>query len=206
MTSPSDAQLAVDAGADAIGLVFYPDSPRAVTLEQAAEIARAVPPFVTVVGLVVNEPAEQVHRILEHVPIDLLQFHGDESPAFCADFARPWLKAVRVRPGLDLEAEARRFAAARGVLLDSWREGVPGGTGETFDWSLVPRAPGRHWVLAGGLDENNVAAAIEHLQPPAVDLCSGVERSPGVKDEQKIRAFMHAVRGADARREGVEHG
>lgn len=197
ITSIEDANSAVAAGADAIGLVFYPPSSRAVTLLQAREIAATVPPFVSVVALVVNEPAEDIRRILDDVAVDILQFHGDETPEFCEQFGRPWMKAVRMKPEVDLTDETRRFSGARALLLDNWREGVPGGTGETFDWSLAPKGFESHWILAGGLHADNVADAVKALRPSAVDVSGGVESAPGKKDAAKIAAFIAAVRDAD---------
>ncbi len=198
ITSAEDARVAVDAGADAIGLVFYPPSPRAVTASQAAGIVAAVAPFVTVVALFVDEPAERIRRILESVPVDVLQFHGDEPAAFCEQFQRPWIKALRVQADTDLGAHCRQYRAARAVLLDSWQEGVPGGTGRTFDWDLARRKLPLPVVLAGGLDEDNAGEAIMRLHPAAVDVSGGVERSPGQKDAGKIKRFIAAVRNADA--------
>jgi len=198
ITRREDAQAAVSCGVDAVGLVFYPDSPRAVTVELAREIVAAVPPFVTVVGLFVDESTDNVRRILESVPIDLLQFHGEESAAYCQQFARPWLKALRVRPGLDIARECDRYRGARGILLDTWHELKPGGTGTTFDWSLAAGDLPLPVVLAGGLDEDNVAAAMRALRPAAVDVSGGVERSPGIKDVSRIRRFVRAVRAAEA--------
>jgi phosphoribosylanthranilate isomerase len=198
ITRWEDAQAAVSCGVDAVGLVFHPDSPRAVTVELARDIVAVVPPFVTVVGLFVDESTDNVRRVLESVPIDLLQFHGDESAAYCQQFARPWLKALRVRPGLDIAGECDRYRGARGVLLDTWHEGKPGGTGRTFDWTLAAGDLPLPVVLAGGLDEDNVAAAIRALRPSAVDVSGGVERSPGIKDVPRIRRFVRAVRAAEA--------
>jgi len=202
ITSPEDAQLVVEAGADAIGLNFYPPSPRAISVELARDITRSVPPFVTIVGLFVDENARAVERTVEQGGIELLQFHGDESPDYCEQFKRPWLKALRVRPELDIDAEVARYGNARGVLLDNWQEGVPGGTGERFDWSLAPRGVPRPWVLAGGLDAENVGDAVAQLRPMAVDVSGGVEKAPGVKCGEKVRAFVDAVRAADARVRG----
>lgn len=203
ITSPEDALAAVSAGADAIGLVFYEPSARAVTIEKAAAIAAVVPPFVSVVALTVDEPAERVARILEQVSIDIIQFHGSESPQFCAQFGRPWLKALAMKPDVDLSELAARYASARGLLLDNWKEGVPGGTGEVFDWSLAPQNLPRPWVLAGGLNAGNVAQAVTALNPWAVDVSGGVEREPGVKDAEKIVEFVAAVRGAEAAQNGI---
>lgn len=197
ITRPEDARVAVQSGADALGLVFYPKSPRAVSLAQATEIAAAVPAFVTLVALFVDETAERVSRVLESVPIDTLQFHGDEDEAFCAQFARPWIKALRVRPDTDLVASCQRYASARGILLDAWQEGVPGGTGKTFDWSLISSGLPLPLLLAGGLNPANVGSAIEAARPFAVDVSGGVEAKPGIKDPEKIRQFIAAVQTAD---------
>lgn len=192
----------VDSGADAIGLVFYDRSPRAVTAARAAEIAAAVPPFVTVVALFVNERPDEVERILATVPVDLIQFHGEESPGFCRGFQRPWIKALRVRPGVDIRTACDAYHGARGLLLDSWQRGLPGGTGLTFDWTLAPRDLGLPVVLAGGLTAENVGEAICALGPAAVDVSGGVETSPGLKDVEKVRRFVSAVRAADRRLNG----
>ena len=202
MTRPEDARTATDCGADAIGMIFYAGSARAVTVEQAVEVAAVVPPFVTIVALFVNEPAASIERILGSVPIDLIQFHGDESPEFCQQFGRPWIKALRVKPGLDIVAECEKFSAARAVLLDSWKEGEPGGTGTSFDWQSATDELPLSLVLAGGLHEGNVGDAIGVLHPAAVDVCSGVELSPGIKDALKIQRFIEAVRRADQHRMG----
>jgi phosphoribosylanthranilate isomerase len=203
ITRPDDARAVVDSGADAVGLVFYAGSPRAVTVEQAAAIVQAVSPFVTVVALFVDEPAQNVERTLQALPVDLLQFHGDENSDYCRSFNRPWLKALRVRSGVDVTGAASRFAGARGILLDSWQEGVPGGTGKTFDWQLAQGSSSLPVVLAGGLNPGNVGAAIRQLRPAAVDVSGGVESAPGVKDPVKIRQFVAAVRAADREPGGV---
>ncbi|MCB1675664.1 MAG: phosphoribosylanthranilate isomerase [Halioglobus sp.] len=203
ITRPEDAQAAVRSGADAIGLVFYAGSPRAVTAARAAEIARQVPPFVSVVALFVDAPPAEVRRVLDAVPVDLLQFHGSEDAAYCGQFQRPWLKALSVRPGLDIDGASRAYGAARGLLLDAWRDGVPGGTGQTFDWNLAPRALRLPLVLAGGLHAGNVGAAIAALRPAAVDVSGGVERAPGLKCAQKIARFVAAVRAADQQVDGM---
>lgn len=196
ITRVQDALAAVEAGADAIGLVFYAKSPRAVSVEQAAAIVQALPPFVTCVGLFVNMPRDDVQAVLQRVPLDLLQFHGDESPVDCEGFGRPYIKALRVRPGEDLAATMALYAGARGILLDTFVEGVPGGTGAAFDWSLVPPDVAKPIILAGGLEASNVAAAIRQVRPYAVDVSGGVEASKGIKDADKIRAFVQAVRNA----------
>lgn len=198
ITTADDARAAVDHGADAIGLVFYARSPRSVTVQQAQQIVAAVPPFITVVALFVDEPADGISRILSSVPVDLVQFHGDETPAFCQQFGRPWIKALRVRPGVELEALCKDYQAGRGILLDSWQDGVPGGTGKSFDWDLAARTLPLPVVLAGGLNEGNVGEAMSRLRPAAVDVSGGVERAPGVKDSGKIERFVAAVRAADA--------
>lgn len=203
ITNGADAQSVVTAGADALGLVFYPDSPRAVTVEQAAEIAAEVPPFVTLVGLFVNESQIAIDDILQQVPLDMIQFHGDESAAFCSQFQRPWIKALRVRPGTDVAATCHEYAAARGILLDSWQEGLPGGTGRTFDWQLAAGQQSLPLILAGGLNPENVGSAIEQLHPAAVDVSGGVEISPGKKDAVLIERFVAEVRLADETMNGT---
>lgn len=198
ITSVPDALLAAQAGADAIGLVFYPPSPRAVDVPRAREIVASLPPFVTVVALFVDASEAEIRGILREVPIDWLQFHGSESPAFCAAFQRPWMKALRMSEGLDVHAAARDYSAARALLLDSYRAGIPGGTGESFDWSRVPRDLPRPLVLAGGLDSSNVGEAVSRVRPAAVDVSGGVEARKGVKDPARIQQFIAAVRAADA--------
>lgn len=196
ITRVEDALAAVEAGADAIGLVFYAKSPRAVTVQQAQAILAALPPFVTTVGLFVDSTRGELNAILDAVPLDLLQFHGDEAPAACEGFRRPYIKALRVKPGVDIAAQIGLYGSAAGVLLDTFVPGVPGGTGEAFDWSLVPRGLHMPIILAGGLTPGNVHAAIEQVQPYAVDVSGGVESSKGVKDHAKIHAFVRAVRSA----------
>ncbi len=197
ITRAEDARSAVMHGADALGLNFYPPSPRSISLEQAKGIAAEVPPFVTLVALFVDATAQQVREIADALPVGLLQFHGEESPEFCAQFDRPWIKAIRCHPDLDLAAETRRFSGARGVLLDAWQEGVPGGTGKTFDWRRVPEDLGAPLVLAGGLRADNVGEAVRSLRPFAVDVSGGVESSKGIKDDAEIQRFIAAVRAAD---------
>lgn len=199
ITRPEDALAAVQAGADAIGFVFYAPSPRAVTPARAAAAIRALPPFVSVVGLFVNADPEAVLSTLRQVPLDLLQFHGDETPAFCAQFARPFLKAVRVGPKVqpaDLLESAAAYGAvpgARGLLLDAWVEGLHGGTGRTFNWGVIPQGLALPVVLSGGLTPGNVADAVRQVRPAAVDVSSGVESAPGIKDHAKITTFIHAA-------------
>jgi phosphoribosylanthranilate isomerase len=184
------------AGADALGFVFYPPSPRYVQTRRAAELVRTVPPFVTRVGLFVNPEPAFVTEVLAQVPIDLIQFQGDESPDFCEQFGRPYLKVARMRPGFDLVEFARAFAGARGLLLDTYVEGF-GGAGQVFDWSLVPKELPLPILLAGGLTAENVGNAIRQLRPAAVDVSSGVEAAKGIKDAAKIAAFIAAVKNAD---------
>ncbi len=194
ITRPEDAIVAAQAGADAIGLVFYAPSPRAVNVQQAREIIRALPPFVTVVGLFVNASACEINETLDAVPLDLLQFHGDESPEQCSGYHRPYIKALRVRPGDNLEAACERYSSASGLLLDAFVEGVPGGTGLAFDWNLVPAALPKPIILAGGLTPENVSEAIERVRPFGVDVSGGVELSKGIKDAHRVQAFVKAVR------------
>ncbi|MBD8613323.1 phosphoribosylanthranilate isomerase [Pseudomonas putida] len=196
ITRIEDALAAAHAGADAIGLVFYAKSPRAVSVQQARAIIAALPPFVTVTGLFVNASRCELGEILDAVPLDLLQFHGDETPAECEGYHRPYIKALRVRPGDDLQAACRAYRNASGILLDTFVAGVPGGTGEAFDWSLVPEHLEQPIVLAGGLHAGNVAQAIAQVKPWAVDVSGGVESSKGIKDHGKIDAFIRAVRGS----------
>lgn len=195
LTRNEDVVAAADAGADAIGLVFFPPSPRYVDPETAAELARAVPPFVTIVGLFVNADPEVVRRTMATVPIHMLQFHGDEDEDYCRQFARPYIKAARVKPGVDLVQYALSHPSAQAILLDAFVEGYGGG-GQVFDWTLIPSALGKPIVLSGGLDPGNVGEAIIRVRPAAVDVSSGVEAGKGIKDVNKIRAFVAAVRAA----------
>lgn len=194
ITRVEDALAAAEAGADAIGLVFYAKSPRAVSVQQARAIVAALPPFVTSVGLFVDASRCELGEILDAVPLDLLQFHGDETPDECDHYGRPYIKALRVKPGDDIAAQVARYANARGVLLDTFVPGIPGGTGEAFDWSLVPAQLSKPVILAGGLTAANVAQAIGQVRPFAVDISGGVESARGIKDAAKIHAFMEAVR------------
>jgi phosphoribosylanthranilate isomerase len=196
ITRLEDALQAIAAGADALGFVFYPQSPRAVTIAQAQAIITALPPFVTTVGLFVNARRSELNELLELLPLDLLQFHGDETPADCAGYQRPYIKALRVKPDDDIAQLAAPYTQASGILLDTFVPGVPGGTGAAFDWSLVPRNLSKPIILAGGLTVQNVFAAIEQVQPYAVDVSGGVEASKGIKDGAKVEAFLRAVRRA----------
>ena len=194
ITREQDMQAVANGGADALGLVFFDKSPRHVSLQQAAEIVRAVPPFVTVVGLFVNPSVEYVREVLAQVSLDALQFHGEESPEFCAQFGKPYLKAVRVKAGVDLLQYATRYAGAQGLLLDAYIEGTHGGTGESFDWALIPHDLPLPVILSGGLHAGNVAAAIKQVRPYAVDVSSGVEAAKGIKDAAKVSAFIKEVK------------
>lgn len=196
ITSVADGLVAVRAGAHAIGLVFYAKSPRAVTLGQAREIAAALGPFVTLVGLFVDAAPEFVYEAAAAAGLQLLQFHGDESPEYCEQFQRPYMKAIRMRPELDVLAAINEYPSASGILLDAYRAGVPGGTGETFDWQRVPVQSPRPLVLAGGLTPANVAAAIQATNVYGVDVSGGVESAPGKKDKEKIDQFIHNARNA----------
>jgi phosphoribosylanthranilate isomerase len=196
LTRAEDIDAAVSSGADAIGLVFYPPSPRILGLEHARQLALRVPPYVTKVALFVNEPEGKVREMLAAVPVDLLQFHGEEDEAYCRSFARPYVKAARVRPGVDLVEFARRYPSANGLLLDAYVDGY-GGAGETFDWSMIPSQLPLPVILSGGLHPGNVAEAICRVRPWAVDVSSGVESSKGIKDAEKIAAFVAAVNKTD---------
>ncbi|QLG87717.1 phosphoribosylanthranilate isomerase [Chitinibacter bivalviorum] len=182
-------------GADAIGLVFYPPSPRNVSIELAAEISAALPAFVSTVGLFVNAQAEVVRSVLSAVSLDLLQFHGDETLDECIQYDRAFIKAVRVKPDLNLVEYAQRYVhpLCRGILVDAWVDGVPGGTGEAFDWALLPDTLPLPLILSGGLHPENVAFATQQVQPWAVDVSSGVESSKGIKDLERVQAFINAV-------------
>ena len=195
LTRRDDLLGAVHAGADAIGLVFYPPSPRHVDLKTAAELARAVPPLVSIVGLFVNADPQDVRETLAAMPVHVLQFHGDENEAYCRQFDRPYLKAARVKAGLDLVQYAASFPTAQAIVLDACVDGYGGG-GKVFDWSLIPPQIGKPIILSGGLDAGNVGEAIARVHPAAVDVSSGVESAPGIKDTDKIRAFVAAVRSA----------
>jgi phosphoribosylanthranilate isomerase len=197
ITSSGDAMQAVEQGADAIGLVFYPPSPRAVTADRAAGIVRDLPPFVTVVGLFVDASAAEVGGVLAHTRLDLLQFHGAEEPAYCASHGRPYIKAIRMREEVNLRRERDRFFDASALLLDTYKKGLPGGTGDIFAWDLIPPDIAGSIVLAGGLGPDNVEQAIRQVRPYAVDVSGGVEREKGIKDGEKITAFMRGVERAN---------
>jgi len=196
ITSVADAQVAVNAGADAIGLVFYAASPRAVSITQAQVIADSVGPFVTVVGLFVDAEKAFIDDVLANVKLHVLQFHGNESREFCEQFQRPYMKAIRMRPELDVTQAIDNYPGAAAILLDAYRPGIPGGTGETFDWQRVPPAATRPIVLAGGLTAENVALAIQSTQIYGVDVSGGVESAPGQKDTKKVEQFIHNAKRA----------
>ncbi|MDZ7804226.1 phosphoribosylanthranilate isomerase [Thiohalophilus sp.] len=197
ITRPQDAIAAAQAGADAIGLVFYPASPRAVEIDQAREIIVALPPFVTTVGLFVDADEAMIHQVLAALPLDLLQFHGDESPEACRHYGRPYIKALRMREEADVLGAAREYHDAAGLLLDTYQVGVPGGTGDSFDWRRVPAHLTTPVVLAGGLTPENVAEAVITARPYAVDVSGGVESQKGIKDAYKIRSFIAEVERVD---------
>jgi phosphoribosylanthranilate isomerase len=193
ITRVEDALCAVENGADAIGLVFFENSPRNVSINQAAEIARQVPAFVSVVGLFVNAEASFIREVTSNVKLDLLQFHGDETPQECASYALPFIKAIRVKADTNLVQYAKDFSDAKALLLDAYTEGVAGGTGHVFDWNLIPKKLTKPVILAGGLTASNVAEAIRQVAPYAVDVSGGVEASKGIKDAAKMAAFMQQV-------------
>ncbi len=196
ITRVADALAAAKLGADAVGLVFYEPSPRAVTIAAAAEITASLPPFVTSVALFVNPEVALVEQVIQQARVDVLQFHGDETPEFCAGFQRPYFKALRMQPGVDIAQLANGYTTAQGILLDAWLPGVPGGTGRTFDWQQIPQQISKPLILAGGLNVANVATAIAKAKPWAVDVSGGVEVSHGIKDMSKLSQFMQAVRQA----------
>lgn len=197
ITRLEDALAAVRAGAHAIGLVFCRASPRCVAPAEAGAIIRALPPFITTVGLFVDAPAAEVSSTLAQAPVQLLQFHGAERPDYCRQFRRPYVKAVRMRPGVDLLQYARDYHDARALLLDAYVEGLHGGSGVAFDWSLIPSGLPLPVILSGGLIAENVGDAVRRVRPCAVDVSSGVESARGIKDPAKIAAFIAGVRNAD---------
>jgi phosphoribosylanthranilate isomerase len=197
ITGVEDARTAAGLGADAIGLVFHERSPRRVDVGRAAEIAAALPPFCSAVALFVDAEPATVKAVLERVRVDLLQFHGEETPAYCAAFGVPYIKAVRMRDGIDLRAVAERYAGAASLLLDAWHAELPGGTGTRFDWRALPAGLALPVMLAGGLDAGNVAGAMRIVRPYGVDVSSGVEAAPGTKDAGRMSDFVRAVLRAD---------
>lgn len=196
LTRQEDVQHACALGADAIGLVFYPPSPRAVTIEQADALLADVPPFVTVTALFVDPTVETVESVLSALPeISLLQFHGEESPEFCRQFGRAYIKAIAMRDDVDLHHAASHWYDALGLLVDTYKPNVPGGSGETFDWHKLPATLAKPLILAGGLTANNVQTAIQTVAPYAVDVSGGVELSKGIKDRQKMAQFIQQASG-----------
>lgn len=192
-TRAEDVLAAVSLGVDAIGLVCYPPSARAIDVEQVATLGRLCPPLVTVTALFVDPEPEQVYAVLATGVVDLLQFHGQETAAFCQQFARPWMKALAMRPDLDLISALQAYPGARGLLLDAWHPEQAGGTGQGFDWSRIPPADAPHVVLAGGLSAETVGRALQTVRPWAVDVSSGIESAPGLKDFSRMAAFVAAV-------------
>lgn len=197
ITRVEDAISATEQGVDAIGLVFYPHSPRSVSITQAKAIADALPPFVSIVALFVNPTSAEVKQVLKSVRIDLLQFHGDEDEMACAQYGLPYLKAIRVKSDTNLIQYAHDFASAKALLLDTYSDSAFGGTGETFDWKVIPKKLPKPIILAGGLNFGNVRQAIEQVEPYAVDVSGGVEQSKGIKDPVKIAKFVSAVMAVD---------
>lgn len=198
VTSVDDMLAAAEAGADAIGLVFAPRSPRCVSIDQASAILKACPPFLSKVGLFVDPTQEEITNFIDCLPLDLLQFHGQEPAHLCASFKKPYLKALKMKPDEDIASQMASYRSAAGLLLDAYHPEFDGGTGEVFDWSLIPERIDLPLVLAGGLHAENVVSAMETVNPYAVDVSSGVESAPGVKDHAKIKAFCDAVRSACA--------
>lgn len=195
ITRLNDALAAIQLGADALGFVFYAPSPRAVSIEQARLIIQQLPPFVATVGLFVDAPASDVQQVLAQVPLNLLQFHGEEPQSYCQQFARPWIKALRMQPHVDIAAKIAQYPQASGVLLDAWHPHLKGGTGECFDWRHWPQST-KPLILAGGLTPENVSEAIHLTQAYAVDVSGGVEISKGIKEFTLLQAFMAGVNAA----------
>jgi phosphoribosylanthranilate isomerase len=193
ITRQSDALAAINAGVDALGLVFYPGSARALSLADAEAVTRGLPPFITLVGLFVDAEAGLVDEACQRLPLGLLQFHGEETDDFCRSFCRPWMKALRIAEDSDVPAMIDEHPGAAAILLDTWRADQPGGTGDSFNWQQVPVNPTRPLVLAGGLNAGNVGRAISMTRPFAVDVSGGVEESPGIKSREKIEQFVAAV-------------
>jgi len=196
-TQVHDAVTAANFGVDAIGLVFYPPSPRNVSIDQALEIVRALPAFVTVVALFVDEQDARIREVLSKVPIDCIQFHGDEAGEVCGIYNKPYLKAIRMKPALNVMETADQYRDASALLLDAYHPGIKGGSGSQFDWGLIPKEFSLPIVLAGGLQVDNAKLAIETVRPYALDVSSGVESSKGIKDVAKMAAFIQAIREGD---------
>lgn len=190
ITRPEDAHAAVQLGANALGFVFFAGSKRCISPQAARQIIDTLPPFVSTVGLFVNETADNIHAILRHVPLHILQFHGDETPEFCRQFHRPYFKAVRVQAACDIIQAAQHYADARALLFDAHVEGAYGGTGHCFDWNIIPKDISQSWILSGGLNPNNLAQALQHTGARSVDVSSGVEASAGIKCHEKMAKFL----------------
>jgi phosphoribosylanthranilate isomerase len=199
ITRQSDALAAINAGVDALGLVFYPGSARALSLADAEAVVRSLPPLITLVGLFVDAEAGLVEEACQRLPLGLLQFHGQETDDFCRGFSRPWMKALRIADDSDVPAMIDQHPGAAAILLDTWRADQPGGTGDSFNWRQVPANPTRPLVLAGGLNAGNVGRAISMTQPFAVDVSGGVEESPGIKNREKMEQFVAAVNAENQR-------
>lgn len=197
ITRLEDALTAINVGADALGFVFYAPSPRHIDIQQAADIMQSLPPFVTKVGLFVNAESSLVEQVLQSTSVNLLQFHGDESASDCEQYGMPYMKALRMRDDIDLQREFTHYASACAILLDSYRAGTPGGTGETFSWDRIPEKAEKPIVLAGGLRPDNVADAVKSVRPYAVDVSGGIEVSKGIKDAEKMRQFVTEVKRID---------
>lgn len=197
LTRDHDIAAAVELGVDALGLVFYAPSPRAVSIEQAASLVRTIPAFVTVVGLFVDAEPTLVRQVLDQVPLGALQFHGREPADYCAQFKRPWIKSIAVQPHTDFAALGEHYQGASALLLDTFDAKLAGGTGQRFDWTLIPATWRERIILAGGLNPANVAAAIAQVRPFAVDVSGGVEQAKGIKDRAQLAAFMQEVYDAD---------
>jgi phosphoribosylanthranilate isomerase len=198
ITRPEDGRAAAQAGADAVGLVFYAKSPRYVALQQAQTICRELPPFVSVVALFVNASREQVTAVMDSVPVDLLQFHGSEASEQCSGFGRPYIKAIAMREGCDPQSTMNAHPEASGFLLDAWQPQRHGGGGIAFDWNQMPEESAKPMILAGGLTAENISQAVVQTRPFAVDVSSGVESDKGIKSVEKIKAFMRGVERGDA--------
>ncbi|AKX56276.1 N-(5'-phosphoribosyl)anthranilate isomerase [Thiopseudomonas alkaliphila] len=196
ITRLEDALCAIEAGADALGFVFYEPSPRYISAEQAASIIAQLPPFVTCVGLFVNTPIAQVKSLALQIGLDLIQFHGDETAAACDGVGLPYIRALRMQPGQAIAQIAESYQKARAILLDAWVPGIPGGTGETFDWAAIPPLT-KPLILAGGLTVDNVVQAVLQVRPYAVDVSGGVELRSGVKDQSKLKLFIQRAKAAD---------
>lgn len=193
ITCLEDALQAIHSGADALGFVFYEASPRYVSVKSAADICRNLPPFVSKVGLFVNAEASTVQSVIDEVGLDLLQFHGDEQEKTCVKYKVPYIKAIRIRGQNDFSQAEQQFHSSLGILVDTYKPGIPGGTGESFDWSLLPEKRSKPLILAGGLNENNVYQAIQSVRPYAVDVSGGVEQAKGKKNHNTVTQFLNEV-------------